>query len=162
MKVRLAPAFLASTMAVLALLAPRAEADRNHQLVLNHSIAGVALGETLARIHGELGRPDGHKYFQSEISGTVRVDYYEKLSVSTIGKVVTSVTSSRRSARTESGIGVGTTKRRLNRRFPNMSCFGAICRVSRYPPSEQIGRPVTDFRVRKSRVRSVTVGTVID
>lgn len=142
-------------------LAPQAEARISHRIVVNHSIAGVALGNSLHRVHQKLGRPKAHKTVSGEL-GTFRIDYYGKLQVSTSGNEVSSVLTRRHSIRTRAGLGVGTTKRRLKRHFPNVDCGYGICRVSNYSGSNQIGKPVTDFRMRHDRVKAVIVGRVID
>ncbi|MGK2956104.1 MAG: hypothetical protein ACSLFI_10600 [Solirubrobacterales bacterium] len=153
----LAFALLAAPMATPA----SADAKRN-RIVLNRSIAGVKIGVSVNRLHSILGQPNAVRFKRNEITGSMRFDYYGKLSYSSYAGTVLGMKTTRRSIRTKSGIGVGTSKRRLNRRFPGLSCYGPICSIVAGGGVATIGRRVTSFRIRNGKVRSVTVGRVID
>jgi len=162
---RTAPAILiALLMAALlaASLASPASAGKRNRIVLYKSIAGVKLGASVDRLHSILGRPNAVKYKRNEITGSLRFDYYGRLSYASYDGTILGMKTTRRSIRTRSGIGVGTSKRRLNRRFPGLDCYGNNCSIVSGGGVATIGRRVTSFRIRNGKVRSVSIARVID
>jgi hypothetical protein len=127
-------------------------------------MAGVALGDSVSRLHQVLGPPKAVKHEANEITGTMRIDIYGKLAFYSYGEndSILSMKTTRRSIRTNSGIGVGTTKRRLEREFPGFSCYRRICSIVAGGGVPTIGKRVTTFRMRRGLVRSVSIGRVID
>jgi hypothetical protein len=136
-------------------------------MVLGRSMAGVQLGDSLARLHQVLGEPRAVHHVPNEITGTERIDIYGRLafgsfpSADAAGAVLYMKTT-RRSIRTASGFGVGTRKRRLERELPSMSCYGHTCTVVVGGGLQTIGKRVTSFRMHNGRVKMVSIGRVID
>ncbi len=147
---------------LLALIAVGSAPAATQPLVLNRSMAGVELGSSLTRLHEVLGPPRAVRYVSNEITGSLRIDVYGKLSFSSYDGPILGMQTTRRSLRTTSGIGVGTTKRRLEREFPSLSCYGRTCAIVAGGGVATIGKRVTTFRVRDGVVRSVSIGRVLD
>jgi len=147
---------------LLAIAAPSPASTVTHRLVLNHSMAGVEVGNSINRLHRILGPPKAVKQEANEITGSMRVDIYGKLSFSSYGGSILSMKTTRRSIRTKSGIGVGTTMRRLERKLPNLTCYGRTCTIVAGGGVATIGKRVTVFRMRRGTVRFVVIGRVID
>jgi hypothetical protein len=152
---------------LVALLIAGSASAANDQLVLGRSMAGVRLGDSLTRLHQVLGEPRAVRHVHNEIVGSERIDIYGGLlfgsfpSPEAEGSVFYMETT-RRSIRTASGIGVGTRKRRLEHRYPGMTCYGHICSVVVGGGLATIGKRVTSFRMRNGSVRIVSIGRVID
>jgi hypothetical protein len=136
-------------------------------MVLGRSMAGVALGDSLARLHQVLGEPKAVHHVADEIAGTERIDIYGRLAFGSFPSVdpeetILYMQTTRRKIRTVSGIGVGTRKHRLERELPSMSCYGRTCRVVAGGGFGTIGQRVTDFQMHHGRVKMVSIGRVID
>lgn len=154
---------VAALVGLLLALGPASSARADtHLMVLNRSMAGVKIGDSIARLHQVLGEPRAVKHEANEITGSMRIDVYGKLSFSSYGGSILAMKTTRRSIRTRSGIGVGTSKRRLERRFPGMSCYGRTCEIVAGGGVGTAGKRVTLFRVRDGVVRFVVIGRVID
>ncbi|MDQ3725318.1 MAG: hypothetical protein M3335_05445 [Actinomycetota bacterium] len=147
---------------LFALVAASSTPAATHRMVLNHSMAGVALGDSVTRLHQILGPPKAVRNERNEITGSVRIDIYGKLAFTSYGGTILGMKTTRRSIRTASGIGVGTRKRRLERKFPNLSCYRHVCSIVAGGGVATIGKRVTVFRVRNGVTRSVLIGRVID
>lgn len=156
------PATVLLAALLFALVPAGSAAADTHLMVLNRSMAGVRVGDSLARLHQVLGEPRAIEHEANEITGSMRIDVYGKLSFSSYGSSILAMKTTRRSIRTRSGIGVGTTKRRLERRFPGLSCYGRTCTIVAGGGVATIGKTVTSFRVRHGVVRFVVIGRVID
>jgi hypothetical protein len=137
-------------------------ATANHQLVLNHSIAGVRLGDDLDHLYRVLGPPKAVKHETSEIAGSVRIDVYGRLAFVSSGGSILEMKTARRSIRTSSGIGVGTRRRRLERELSGMSCRRFICTIVAGGGVATIGKTVTTFWMGHGVVRMISIGRVLD
>lgn len=162
---RLASLLLGATL--VALLTAGAASAAEPSLVLGRSMAGVRLGDSLARLHRVLGEPKAVRHVRNEITGTERLDIYGRLVFGSFPSpepeaTVLYMQTTRRSIRTASGIGVGTRKRQLEREFPSMTCYGRTCAVVAGGGLQTIGKRVTDFRMHNGRVKIVSIGRVID
>ena len=154
---------VAAVIGLLLALVPASSAPADtHLMVLNRSMAGVRIGDSIARLHRVLGQPKAVENEDNEITGSMRIDVYGKLSFSSYGGSILAMKTTRRSIRTRSGIGVGTTKRRLERKFPGLSCYGRTCEIVAGGGPGTIGKRVTLFRVRNGVVKYVVIGRVID
>jgi len=159
-----APAALLVFLCLLAFSAGPAAAKvlGSHRLQLNRGMAGVRLGDSINRMHRLLGEPKGIDYVKNEITGSLRIDIYGRLSFTSYGGSILSMRTARRSIRTPTGIGVGTTKRRLEREFPGLSCYWHRCTIIAGGGLQTIGKRVTTFQIRRGKVRVISIGRVID
>lgn len=144
------------------------------RIVINRSIAGVRVDDSLHRVHEVLGKPQHVRYTRDEITGGKdRIDVYRGLSVTTIAGRVFGITTTRRREHATGGIHVGITlralKRRLKRQGRHVHCFHAAgrrsCAVARYldrPNMDPAGQLVTDFEIRHGHVRRIGLGRVVD
>lgn len=153
---------LAASALVAALLFAGSAAADPHRLGLGWSMAGVRLGDSVDRLHRVLGEPRAVDYVENEITGSMRLDFYGKLSFASYGESILGMRTIRRSIRTPDGVGVGTTKRRLEREFRGLSCYWHRCSVVAGGGIATIGRRVTTFQLRAGKVRGVSIGRVID
>ncbi|MCO5315879.1 MAG: hypothetical protein M9938_06940 [Solirubrobacterales bacterium] len=138
-----------------------ASANRN-LLVVNHSMAGVKPGMKVKRLHRILGNPRSVRYVRDEITGYMRRDRYRKLDVFSHSGWINTITTTRRSIHTRKGIRVGSTKRKLKRRYPGARCSYGSCAIVAGGGSATIGKTVTSFRIRHAKVRQIMLGFVID
>jgi hypothetical protein len=141
---------------------PRALGRSSNRLQLNRAMAGVRLGDGINRLHRLLGEPRDVDFVENEITGTLRIDIYGGLSFTSYDDSILGMRTTRRSIRTPSGIGVGTTKRRLERELPGLSCYWHRCTIVAGGGLQTIGKRVTTFQMRTGKVRAISVGRVID
>ena len=130
---------------------------------VDRGIAGVRLGNTQAQVRAALGKPDRAKggtnpfgpFLEWRYKGGIRVLFQGRRNVS-------SVATTGLGDRTANGVGVGSRERTVRRRVPGVRCETIAgvrsCHTGEFAP----GRRVTDFLIRRGRVRRVTVGFVID
>ena len=145
-------------MLALALTASSARAV----IVVQHSIAGVSLQMTKARVRAKLGRPMRVRVGTNDF-GTFTEKVYKRVTVTfQSGDRVTNVRTASPLEQTASGVGVGSTKFQVKAKVPSMKCKNESgfrhCFVGALLP----GRVVTDFRLRNGRVSEVSIGFVID
>lgn len=125
-------------------------------------MAGVRLGDSVDRLHRVLGEPKAVDYVDNEITGSMRIDIYGKLSFASYSDSILGMRTTRRSIRTPTGIGIGTTKRRLERNFSGLSCYWHRCSIVAGGGIATIGKRVTTFQMRNAKVRAISIGRVID
>ncbi|HEX6390583.1 MAG TPA: hypothetical protein VFZ89_14085 [Solirubrobacteraceae bacterium] len=148
---------LATAVALVA-LAPAAQA----KIVVQESIAGVKVGMSAKQVREVLGAPRSVSYPKDEIQGSFKHYDYGLTDVfitrGTSG-VVFNITTRSRAQRTASGIGVGSTRKALQRAFPKAKCQNRYCSIGEARP----GKTVTSFFLSATfRVRQVALGIVID
>jgi hypothetical protein len=149
------------TLLLLALLPAAAAAE----IVPGKSIAGIEVGDTRAQVEEVLGEPDEVRRPRHEIFGRyVELRYgLMRIGIFRSDSTVFSVTTTSRRERTSRGIGIGSTRRAVRRRVPNVKCenFEGFrhCYVGRFVA----GRIVMDFILsRENRVKRITLARVID
>jgi hypothetical protein len=131
-------------------------------IVPQKSIAGVRLEMTQAKVRSVLGKParviegsnDFGPYTEFRYTG-LRITFQGHTSV-------TAIFATRRSERTATGVGVGSTEAQVRAGVRGVRCrteFGfRSCTVGRF----LAGRRVTDFAIKRGRVTSVRLGFVLD
>ena len=140
--------------AALAALASPAGA----RIVPQRSIAGVELGMTRPQVRTVLGPPLRFVVGTNDFGHFIVMRYF-RLRVTLQGDTtVTAVQTTRRSERTRSGVGVGSTRAEVDARVLNTRCSRRECVIGRF----RAGQRVTVFRLFRGRVTSVLVGFVID
>jgi hypothetical protein len=141
-----------------AIAAPAADAT----IVVQRGIAGVQLRMTKAQVRAKLGRPMRVRMGTNEFGSFTQLVYRRVTVTFQSGSRVTNVRTTSRLERTSRAVAVGSTVAEVEARVKSVRCRNEAgfrhCFVGRFLP----GRVVTDFRVRKGRVSSVSIGFVID
>ena len=153
------PLAFALVLACVLLAAPPAGAA----IQIDRGIGGARIGSSEAEVRAALGKPSRRASGRNPFGRFVRYSYRrERITVLFQGGTrVTSVTTTGRSDRTASGVGVGSTERQADRvRGVKCETIAGLrtCHTGELTP----GRRVTDFLIRRGRVARVTVGIVID
>jgi hypothetical protein len=142
----------------LMVAAPAAEA----RIVVGKGIAGVRLEMSKGQVRRVVGRPSRIRHLSSELGPSNEFVYRaRKLRVTFFaGNRVTAISTTSAGQRTDSGVGVGSTRAQLLAGVPHVHCSGRICQVGRSLP----GRRVTAFSLNHARTKVVRVliGFVID
>jgi hypothetical protein len=151
--------FLAACMLLFAMAVCSAASAA---IVPQHSIAGVTLGMTEAKVKAKLGAPT-HIRAGTNDFGNWRQLVYKHVTVTfQSGKKATALTTRSVKERTAKGVGVGSTRAALRKRVRGLTCKKELgldhCWAGRW----QAGRVVTDFRLAKGRVTQVTIAYVLD
>jgi len=131
-------------------------------LIPNHAMGDVRLGWSEQRVVRELGDPVTRLVVSDETGETRRLGYRGLTVLLHDGEVALISTSvSRRANRTRTGVGVGTSERRLRARLWAVACSGSAggrrCTVGTLRP----GRSNTVFVMRRGRVTRISVGNVL-
>jgi hypothetical protein len=150
------------TLAATALIALALPAAASARIVPQRGIAGANLDMTQAQVRAKLGKADKVGHPKSPIFGQYTTWFYGGTSVDMFrnqdGKVF-NVSTSAKSEKTSSGVGVGSTAAAVKKGVRNASCNKQHCWVGRF----QGGRKVTDFQLSSTgRVTRVTIGYVLD
>ena len=150
---------LVAAAVVVALALP---ASASATIVPQRGIAGANLDMSQAQVRAKLGEPDSVRHptspifgkYTSWLYGRTRVDIFR----GTAGKVF-NVTTTSRSQKTATGVGVGSSAAAVKKGVKRVRCNSQHCYVGRFEP----GGKVTDFLLSKAgRVTRVTIGYVID
>jgi hypothetical protein len=134
-------------------------------IAVQHEIAGVHLLMSAAGVRKALGKPKADKTVKDEIQGRVHLMDYGKTKVylsATADGTVFNVTTTDRRQKTRSGVGVGSSERAVRRGVSSVSCTGQPKRRTCTVGQLRAGKRVTSFRLTGDRVRSITLGFVID
>jgi hypothetical protein len=146
----------------LAPLAAALAAPAGSTIVLQRSIAGVKLGMSRDQVKDKLGEPRGIKTGKNPAGFYVRYRYRNLVVYFQGQREATSIYTSRRTERTPSGIGVGSTRKQLKARIRGVHCRHALeanlCWVGALRP----GRRVSTFYFKGNRIWQVAVGIVAD
>jgi hypothetical protein len=134
---------------------------------LERGISGVRLGDTKAEVREDLGKPRRIFNRSGELGRFTQFRYRGRITVTFFaGNTVTSVATAGPGDRTARGVGVGSTRRQVRNRVPDVRCLNvpgpgpalAFCDRGQ----RRAGGPITAFHIRNGRVFLVTVGFVID
>lgn len=130
--------------------------------MVNRGVAGIAVGQTTAKVKSVLGKPVASKTRPDHFLGRATTLTYPRLTVMlAYGRVIT-ITTTRTTERTRRGIGVGSTEALLRSRVGGVRCeTGAgvrTCSTGTFRP----GTNATTFDIRSGRIWRVRVGRVID
>jgi hypothetical protein len=125
-------------------------------------IAGVNIGMSQGKVRSVLGAPVSVRHGKNDF-GKFTMFRYAGLHVIFQGNsAVTDVSTTRKSERTGSGAGVGSTEAQVKAKVAGVKCKIENgfhhCFVGRFLP----GKRVTDFLFKNGRVTRVDVGVVID
>jgi hypothetical protein len=150
-------ALLATTLILLAF--PASAAAR---IVPQRGIAGANLDMTQQQVFDKLGKPDRVSHPRSPIFGRYTTWFYGRTSVDmfrTGDKKVFNLSTTSRSQKTSTGVGVGSTAAAVKKGVRRVRCDQQHCYVGRFEGGEK----VTDFALSKTgRVTRVTIGYVLD
>lgn len=148
-----------ATTALIALVLPAAAGA---QIVPQRGIAGVSLDMTEAQVFNTLGKPDRVSHPTSPIFGKYTTWFYGATSIDmfrTQDKKVFNMSTTSRSQKTSTGVGVGSTSAAVKKGVRRTHCDIQHCYVGRFEGGEK----VTDFALSKQgRVTRVTIGYVLD
>jgi hypothetical protein len=150
------------TLAVTAALALALPVSASARIVPQRGIAGANLDMTQAQLRAELGKPDKVANPTSPIFGRYTTWFYDSTSVDmfrTQDRKVFNVSTTSKSEKTSSGVGVGSTTSAVLNGVKRSRCDQQHCWLGRF----EGGRKVTDFLLSaKGRVTRVTIGYVLD
>jgi hypothetical protein len=150
-------ALLATALMALAL-----PVSASARIVPQRGIGGANLDMTQAELRTKLGDPDKVGTPTSPIFGKYTTWFYGGTSVDmfrTQDRKVFNVSTTSKSEKTSTGVGVGSTSAAVLKGVKRSRCDQKHCWVGRF----EGGRKVTDFQLSaKGRVTRVTVGYVLD
>jgi outer membrane protein assembly factor BamE (lipoprotein component of BamABCDE complex) len=150
---------LAVVVAVSALVVT---ASASAKIVPQQGIAGVRLGMSQAKVRAVLGRPASRKHGTNDF-GAYTTFRYAGLAITFQGNAaVTSMSTTRRSEKTASGVGVGSTEAQVRARVSGVTCKTEFGSRHCYLGAFLVGHRVTDFFIKRGRVTRVNVGRVLD
>jgi hypothetical protein len=150
---------LAGVAASLLVTAPSASAN----IVVDKSIAGVALAMTEAQVVAVVGPPKRTSDSKDKITGQpMRELEYNSMYVQVMNGSVILVSSVSKKEKTPNGAGVGMKEKTLKKKIKGLKCSGKKVRIC----SKGSGKPgtvTTAFSMTKSKkVRGVVIGIVLD
>jgi len=131
-------------------------------IVPQKGIAGVRLGMSQAKVRSVLGKPASTKHGSNDF-GVYTTFRYSRLAITFQGNTAaTSMSTTRRSEKTATGVGVGSTEARVRSGVKGVTCKTEFGSRHCYLGAFLIGRRVTDFLIKNGRVTRVNVGRVLD
>jgi hypothetical protein len=130
---------------------------------IDRGIAGVRLNNTSAEVKAALGRPDRVAHGRNDFGRFTKYSYTGGIAILfQSSSRVTAVATRGLGDRTSVGVGVRSRERSVAKKVPGVTCETIAevrsCHTGTFTPGER----VTDFLIRKGRVRRVTVGFVFD
>jgi len=148
-----------AAISAIALLLPASAAAR---IVPQRGIAGATLDMTRTQLQDKLGKADKVQTRTSDVFGRYETWFYGHTSIdlhSTGTRKVFNMSTTSKSEKTATGVGVGSTAAQVRKGVKGVHCDNQHCFIGRFDP----GRKVTDFILSKTgRVTRVTIGYVID
>jgi outer membrane protein assembly factor BamE (lipoprotein component of BamABCDE complex) len=131
---------------------------------IDRGIAGVRVGNSKAQVRAALGKPRRVRNGRNDFGPFTRYGYTRE-GITVIfqgGSRVSSVATTGQGDRTTRGVGVGSTEREVDAKVPRVKCETIVGTRSCHTGEFRAGRRITDFLIRRGRVRRVTVGIVVD
>ena len=150
---------LAGAVASMLVVVPSASAS----IVINQSIAGVAIGMTQAQVVATLGPAKATTTSTDKTTGQPVISLeYNTAIVDLMADKVVFVTTVSRSEKTANGVGVGVKEKTLRKKVKGLKCAGKKRRLC-VKGSGKPGTTGTIFTISKSKkVTSVSVAVVLD
>ena len=129
---------------------------------LDRAISGARIGNSKAEVRTALGNPGSVSHFDGEFGPTTVFRYRGGLRVNFLSGRVTLASTTGLGDRTNRGVGVGSSERRVRNRVPGVTCetFEGTRICSR--GAEQPGERGTFFFLEGGRVVRVDVAVLID
>jgi len=130
---------------------------------VDRGIAGARLGNSRTEVRAALGPPastrsgtnDFGRFLQWRFRGGITVLFQDR-------REVTLVSTTGRGDRTRRGVGVGSTEAQVKARVRGIRCETIVGTRSCHTGRFTAGEIITDFQLRGGKVRSVSVGRVLD
>jgi hypothetical protein len=145
-----------------AALAAAVAASADAAIVPQKGIAGVSIAMTQGQVRAALGKPSAVKHGSNDF-GKYTQFRYPGLEVNFQGNTaVTDISTTRRSERTASGAGVGSTEAQVKAKVKGVKCATDSGFRHCYLGKFRAGHRVTDFSIRSGKVYRVDVGLVVD
>lgn len=150
---------LVGAVAALVLAGPAAA-----KLIPQRGMAGVTLGMSRTQVRAALGTPSRTIHARNEFGVYTEFRYAGRaLRLVFQGNGgLTSISTTGRTERTRTGVGVGSTEAQVKHGVPGVRCEGAGSARHCFLGTFSAGKRVTDFRLTSGRVSRVVVGFVID
>jgi SmpA / OmlA family len=149
---------IAAVAVVTAVCASAASAT----IVPQQSIAGVKIGMTKAKVRSVLGVPSSVKTGSNDFGKYTILEYARLQALFQGNATLTSVSTTRTSERTSSGIGVGSTEGQVKAKIKGVKCKTESGFRHCYLGQFTAGHRVTDFAIKRGKVYRVDVGVVVD
>jgi hypothetical protein len=153
---------MTKALAAVALILIALPASASARIVPQRGIGGANLDMTQVQLQAKRGKPDKVAQPKSPIFGRYTTWFYGGTSVdmfNTGDRKVFNVSTTSKSEKTSSGVGVGSTVAAVKKGVPRVHCDQHHCWVGRF----EGGRKVTDFQLSaKGRVMRITIGYVLD
>jgi hypothetical protein len=149
-------------IAAAAVAAVVVAASASAAIVPQQGIAGVKIGMTQAKVRSVLGAPKSVKHGSNDFGKYTILKYGGLQALFQGNATLTSVSTTRTSERTASGIGVGSSEGQVKAKIKGVKCVSDSgfrhCYLGRFTA----GHRVTDFAIKRGKVTRVDVGLVID
>ncbi len=131
-------------------------------IVPQKGIAGVSLGMSKGKVTAVLGTPKSVKHGTNDFGKYTKFGYTGLEIIFQGNASATSIATTRRSEKTASGVGVGSTEVQVKAKVTGVKCKTEAgfrhCFVGKFVA----GKRVTDFTIKRGHVTRVSVGIVID
>jgi len=139
-----------------------AAASGGATIVPQRGIAGIRLWMSQAKVRSLLGKPASTKSGMNDFGAYTTLRYPGLVVTFQSNAAVTSMSTTRRSEKTASGVGVGSTEAQVRARVKGVTCKTEFGSRHCYVGAFLIGHRVTDFFIKRGRVNRVNIGRIFD